>query len=99
EERLHEWYVTLDAGGTPVLELGAASTPALAAHFEALDVQPGEGSRAEVSLAAPELMRRIAARIERGYVLAVDYGYDAATLYTSWRRMGTLMAFRNHSPQ
>ena len=27
------------------------------------------------------------------------YGHAAATLYASWRRMGTLMAFRGHSPQ
>ena len=96
---LYEWYVTVDASGALVLELGRASTAALEAHFEALGVWPGDGSRAEVSLAAPALMQRLAARMERGYVLTIDYGYDAATLYASWRRMGTLMAFRNHSPQ
>lgn len=96
---LHEWYVTTDARGALMLELGTASTPELDAHFATLGVWPGEGCRAEVSLAVPELMRRFAARIERGYLLTIDYGYDAATLYAPWRRMGTLMAFRNHSPQ
>lgn len=96
---LHEWYVTADGDGRLVLELGPASTAALEAHFERLGVWPGEECRAEVSLAAPELMRALAGRLERGYVLTIDYGYDAATLYASWRRMGTLMAFRGHSPQ
>lgn len=99
EEQLLEWYVTLDVSGALVLELRDASTPALDAYFEALGVWPGDGSRAEVSLDAPQLMQRIAARLERGYLLTIDYGYEAATLYSSWRRMGTLMAFRDHSPQ
>lgn len=96
---LHEWYVTLDAGGAPTFELGPASTPALEAHFERLGLWPGDECRAEVSLAAPVLMRAIAGRLTRGYILTIDYGYDAASLYASWRRMGTLMAFRGHSPQ
>jgi SAM-dependent MidA family methyltransferase len=98
EEVLHEWYVTSEAGRFG-FGLGPASTPALAAHFEALGVWPGDNCRAEVSLAAPELMRRLASHLGRGYLLTIDYGYDATTLYASWRRMGTLMAFRNHSPQ
>jgi SAM-dependent MidA family methyltransferase len=98
-DQLHEWYVTADASGALTFELGRPSAPALDAYFEALDVWPGEGSRAEVSLLAPRLMQLIAARLERGYLLTIDYGYEAPTLYASWRRMGTLMAFRNHSPQ
>ncbi len=96
---LHEWHVVLGAAGAFTLDLLPASTPELAAHFEALGVWPGEGCRAEVSLAAPELMQRLAARLARGYIVSIDYGHDAAALYARWRRMGTLMAFRAHSPQ
>jgi len=96
---LHEWRVTAGPHGGLALTLAAASTPQLAATFERLGVWPGEGCRAEVSLAAPALMQRLAQRLERGYLLTIDYGYDAATLYASWRRMGTLLAFRRHSPQ
>ena len=96
---LHEWHVMLGAAGAFTLELLPPSTPALAAHFEALGVWPGEGCRAEVSLAAPALIQHLAARLARGYIVCIDYGHDAATLYASWRRMGTLMAFRAHSPQ
>ena len=96
---LLEWYASLDDGGTLRLETGAPSTPALAARFAALGLEPGEGCDAEVSLAAAELMRAIAGRLERGYILTIDYGYPAAELYAPWRRGGTLLAFRNHSPQ
>jgi SAM-dependent MidA family methyltransferase len=97
-DKLHEWYVTTSGDGLQ-LTLGEASTPELAAYFERLGMQPGDGCRAEVSLAAPEVMRQIAARVRRGYILSIDYGHEAKDLYTSWRRMGTLMAFRDHSPQ
>lgn len=96
---LHEWHVTTTASGAFAFELLPPSTPALAAHFEALGVWPGDGCRAEVSLDAPALMQQLTARLARGYVVSIDYGHDAATLYASWRRMGTLMAFRAHSPQ
>lgn len=96
---LHEWYVTVEAGGALALTIGAASTPDLEATFARIGLEPGDGARAEVSLAAPELMRRIASRVRRGYLLTIDYGYEASALYASWRRMGTLMAFRGHSPQ
>ena len=98
-ETLHEWYVASAADGGLAFELGPASTPALAAHFARLGVRPGDGCRAEVSLAAVEVMRRLAARIERGYLITIDYGREAAELYAPWRRMGTLMAFRSHSPR
>ncbi|MPZ99856.1 MAG: hypothetical protein GEU80_11075 [Dehalococcoidia bacterium] len=96
---LLEWYAAAGEDGALGFELGPASTPALAAHFERLGVLPGEGCRAEVSLVASEVMRRLSARLERGYILTVDYGHEARELYASWRREGTLMAFRHHSPQ
>jgi SAM-dependent MidA family methyltransferase len=96
---LNEWLVGLDEAGALTLVLGEASTPALAARFEALGVQPGDGARAEVCLDAPELMRAMVRRLERGYVISIDYGHDATALYAGWRRMGTLMAYRSHSPR
>jgi SAM-dependent MidA family methyltransferase len=97
-DELREWTVTSSNDGLQ-LALDEASTPELAAYFDRLGVQPGDGCRAEVCLAAPVVMRQITDRVERGYILSIDYGHEAKDLYTSWRRMGTLMAFRNHSPQ
>ena len=103
---LVEWYVARESadtsagdGGALALVEGPPSTPGLAAYFARLGVLPGDGARAEVSLAAVEAMRALAARVARGYIVTIDYGYPAADLYASWRREGTLMAFRRHSPQ
>ena len=95
---LREWRVAA-AGGGLRFELGEAAAPALAAHFARLGLEPGEGCRAEVSLAAIEAMRGIASRLGRGYLIAIDYGHEAERLYAPWRRMGTLAAYRRHSPQ
>ena len=35
-------------------------------------------------------------RLARGYVLAIDYGYDAAELYGPRRLAGTLLGYRGH---
>ena len=98
DARLHEWHVTVDDGELAFV-LDEASTPALGAYFDALGIAPGDGCRAEVSLTAIEAMRALDARLGRGYLVTIDYGYPASELYASWRRMGTLMAFRSHSPQ
>lgn len=95
---LREVYVTVEDGRL-ALQTGALSTSEVTAYFERLGLLPGDGARAEVSLAAREAMQRIAARIEHGYILTIDYGYEARELYASWRTQGTLMAFRGHSPQ
>ncbi len=102
---LREIYVVAGEGGEGgasgelALTSGPLSTPGIAAHLEELGVGPADQSMAEVCLAAPALMERIARRIARGYVVTIDYGYAAAELYASWRRNGTLLAFRHHSPQ
>ena len=100
-DTLHEWCVALDPAEPDALTLVEASpsTPDLDAYFARLGLQPGEGARAEVNLAAVEAMRALAAKVERGYILTIDYGYAAKDLYASWRREGTLMAFRRHTPQ
>ncbi len=99
-DTLIEWYVTRDerGGGLQLVE-GEPSTPEIEAYFDRLGLLPGDGARAEVGLAAVEVMRRLTSRVERGYVLTIDYGYPAAELYAPWRKQGTLMAFRRHSPQ
>jgi SAM-dependent MidA family methyltransferase len=96
---LQEWHVTIDERNSLAFELREVSTPRLGEHFARLGVTLGADCRAEVSFAALDLMRALASRLTRGHVISIDYGHDAPTLYAPWRRMGTLMAFRDHSPQ
>jgi SAM-dependent MidA family methyltransferase len=70
-----------------------------AEELEFLDrysVHPGPDERIEAPLAAQQFMERIAASIERGFLLAIDYGYTREEQLAG-RHRGTLKALRQHS--
>jgi len=76
-------------GSPPSGELGEACTGI-----------PGplpEGYTTEVNLETPAWIRDIAARIPRGFVLAVDYGFPRREYYAPSRKAGTLSAYANHA--
>ncbi len=56
----------------------------------------GGGWEAEVCPAALEWLAGVARRLERGYVLTVDYGDEADRLYGPHRPRGTCLAYRGH---
>lgn len=93
---LREVFVINGADGAFGEELRDPSTPFLAEHFRWLGSGPVEGNRAEANLAAPVWMREVGGRIDRGFVITIDYGYPAAELYALHRRTGTLLCYRQH---
>jgi SAM-dependent MidA family methyltransferase len=95
-EDLEEVYVEVD-GGRLVDRFGPVSDERITAYFAALGLLPGEGCYAEVNLEAIDWIRSAAASLGRGYVLTLDYGYEAADLYAPWRRDGTLLCFYRQS--
>lgn len=69
----------------------------LEAHFADLGLTPGEGCEAEVCLRAPRWYAEAASALGRGFLLTLDYGYEAAELYAPWRKAGTLLTFYRHT--
>ncbi len=55
-----------------------------------------EGYVTEVNLAAAEWICEVAATMQRGFVLAVDYGFSREEYYAPTRTAGTLSAYANH---
>ncbi len=55
-----------------------------------------EGYTTEVNLAAPAWIREVATVMQRGFVLAVDYGYSRPEYYAPERIAGTLSAYAGH---
>jgi SAM-dependent MidA family methyltransferase len=73
--------------------------PAEAAEIEYLDrygVRPGAGERVEARLLDETYMRKIAARVQRGFVVLIDYGYTREQLLAGLHR-GTVTCFRSHT--
>ena len=96
-DELSEVYVAVDAVGRFVDEPRSLSDAAIARYFDDLGLLPGEGCYAEVNLDAAQWVSDVATSIDRGCVLTLDYGYEAADLYAPWRRDGTLLCFYRQS--
>jgi SAM-dependent MidA family methyltransferase len=95
--RLLESYVGLNDDDGFVFVEGAPSTPRLAEHFARLGVTLEEGQVAEVNLEVADWLARAAEVVGSGFVITVDYGDEASSLYGApHRRAGTLRAFRGH---
>jgi len=58
---------------------------------------PREGQELEVGLAALKWLRRLAGRLERGYIIFLDYGYLAPEMYSLRHHRGTLLAYHRHT--
>ncbi len=80
-------------------ELGPLSTPELAAYFEQVGVADHdwpEGYTTEVNLAALSWLETLTRKLKRGYVITIDYGYEAHRYYHPRRSRGTLQCYRHH---
>jgi SAM-dependent MidA family methyltransferase len=81
--------------------IGEVSTPKIAEYldFVSIDLSAsvyGDGYRSEVNLAALDWMSTVAQKLQRGYLLTIDYGYPAHRYYNPRRREGTLQCYYLH---
>ncbi len=95
DTRLHEVFI-VEKDGVLCEELRSPIRPEIQQHFDDLGVEPVEGNRAEVCLESVQWMTAVSQKLERGFVLTIDYGYPAAELYAPFRRQGTLMCYHQH---
>ncbi|MGD0248426.1 MAG: SAM-dependent methyltransferase [Candidatus Limnocylindrales bacterium] len=84
------------SGGRFVEVVAEPSTPALAERLADDGVSLAEGQVAEICLELEPWLRGVAGRLARGFVIAIDYGYEAAELYGPRRLAGTLLGYRGH---
>ncbi len=95
---LREIYVAERGDGQMVEELGQPSTPELLEYFQWVGVSLPEGCQADINLAAPRWVARMADALERGYILTIDYGDIASRLFSAQHPRGTLMCYYRHTP-
>ena len=98
ERGLREVYVDVE-GGRLVTRDGPLSSPRIAEYLGAVGARLEPGWFAEVNLAASDWIRRAGQRLERGYLVIIDYGHDAATLYSASHATGTLTTYRGHAAE
>ncbi|MEH2105734.1 class I SAM-dependent methyltransferase [Nostoc sp.] len=103
---LQEIYVTTDSNpketcSSFVEVTGEPSTLQLAEHLDLLGINLTQsaypdGYRSEINLAALDWLSIVADRLQRGYVLTIDYGYPANRYYNPRRSQGTLQCYYHH---
>jgi SAM-dependent MidA family methyltransferase len=77
------------------------STPKLVDYFKLIDINLtsnayADGYRTEVNLLALDWLKTIATKLKRGYLLTIDYGYNAQRYYNPQRDRGTLQCYYQH---
>jgi len=93
---LREIYVTHEEGEFRE-EIGELSSAELEDYFEKLGVVLDEGQRAEVNLMALDWMEMVSRILTKGFVITIDYGHEAESLYSPFRRNGTLLCYYGHT--
>jgi SAM-dependent MidA family methyltransferase len=63
-------------------------------YLTGLGVRLPEGYQAEINLEATRWIQEVGDALERGWIMTIDYGYPAATLYS--KRSGTLACYHRH---
>jgi SAM-dependent MidA family methyltransferase len=92
---MKEVYVTQKRDGF-CEELGPLSSNTISEYFDAQGVTLREGQMAEVNLAACRWIEEAERQLHRGFVLTIDYGYEAQQLYDERHMRGTLLAYDRH---
>jgi SAM-dependent MidA family methyltransferase len=95
---LCEYYVTLGTEENFDWMIGPTSTDELAEYVDRHGIRLREGQVAEINLETELWLANVAAKLRRGYLITVDYGAEAAELYslTEWQQ-GTLRGFHQHA--
>ncbi len=92
---LQEVFVTLQ-GDSFAETLRAPSSPVLAEYLHLYGAPLEDGQRAEINLPALAWLEKANRVLERGFILTIDYGFEAEVLYAPSRRNGTLLAYFRH---
>jgi SAM-dependent MidA family methyltransferase len=72
------------------------TTPALTGRLAADGVALADEQVAEICLGIAGWLEEVAARLERSFVIVIDYGSEAAELYGPRHMAGTLLGYRDH---
>jgi SAM-dependent MidA family methyltransferase len=98
-ERLYEVFVDVQQEGRLCEVLDEPSTPEVASYLDRYKIPWrtfDEGWRAEINLDALSWMQRTAGIMRHVFILTIDYGDKAKSLYTAWRKRGTLLCYFKH---
>jgi SAM-dependent MidA family methyltransferase len=97
EGGLSELYVDVDSEGRFVWSTGPLSTPRLEEFIRSDSIELAPRQTIEINLGIDDWFSAVAGKVERGFVVTVDYGAEVDELYDpALRPDGTLRGFSGH---
>ncbi|BAQ63798.1 class I SAM-dependent methyltransferase [Geminocystis sp. NIES-3709] len=100
QQQLQEIYLTKE-NNTLVIKYDSLSQKEISKYFDMINVvfksnvYP-ENYQTEVNLSAIDWLKQISAKLKKGYLLTIDYGYSADKYYHPQRSEGTLKCYYHH---
>lgn len=88
-----EMYIMIDQAGCLAEEFGPPSTTKIATRLHSEGIALGRGQLAEICLEIDPFIQSAASIISKGYLVIIDYGDEAASLYHHSRRNGSLRCY------
>jgi SAM-dependent MidA family methyltransferase len=100
--KLQEVYLAKDANGKLIEEMGELSTDRLTNYWQLNQINLLNGKypdryRTEVNLATLDWLKTGSEKLQRGYIISIDYGYSADRYYNPMRAQGTLQCYYQHA--
>lgn len=93
---LKEIFVTVE--NDEILEvIDTISTEEIRDYFKRVDILLPEGNRSEVNLLMIQWLRETGKSLQKGYILTIDYGYEASEFFSEKRKEGTLLCYYRHT--
>ncbi len=90
-----EKFVAIDGSNFAFTEKPICNAD-LREHLAKLPPPPGERYESEINLSGLAWIESLSTKLERGWVLAVDYGHSREDFYAPERTEGTLCSFAQH---
>jgi SAM-dependent MidA family methyltransferase len=104
QDQLQEVYLTLadDSSSIFTEKIDCLSTDRLEHYWQLnninlLNGKYAVGHRTEVNLAGLGWLEQVSKKLQRGYIISIDYGYTADRYYNPIRSQGTLQCYYQHA--
>jgi SAM-dependent MidA family methyltransferase len=96
EGRLWEVFVVLKGQSFSEF-LDTPSLPSIPVYLDLYGCPLQEDQRAEINLQGLAWLEQVSQILERGFILTIDYGFEAQELYDPARMDGTLLSYFRHA--
>ena len=93
--KIYEVFITVDDEDN-VKEVLKDANEDIIRYIDELNIKILEGMQTEINLDAKDYIQKIGKKLNKGYVITIDYGYPSAELYKPYRMRGTLLCYHKH---